>query len=200
VSDAHTYHQPPPEATGPTRPSRHERARTHLDVLERLLLRIILIGLGVLLATALIAYFATRDSRAAAAAAAAVPPPSAPGAPASAVSIRLVFPDGVEHRYPAVPVSPGQTLLEAMTAARAGPRGLQFTTTGSKELTLVTSIAGLANEGSGAGRRNWLVSINGKPADAGVGSITLKPGDRVDWQYTAGMPGSPDTPPPAPAP
>jgi hypothetical protein len=49
----------------------------------------------------------------------------------------------------------------------------------------VTQIDGLANEGSGNGKRNWLYWVDGKLAKQGVGTQPVKAGQTLLFKFAA---------------
>ncbi len=100
-------------------------------------------------------------------------------------TVRMVvdFGDGVEVHFTRLAWKKGLTVLDAVTAASVQPHGVKFEKIGSGETALVTKIGDVKNEGSGRDRRNWLYEVNGKPAEVGVGALTLKAGDVVLWKF-----------------
>ncbi len=97
-------------------------------------------------------------------------------------TVRLVvdYGDGVQVHYTALPWNDGMNVVDALAAAEKHPRGPKVRQRGRGRSALITEIGGLKNEGSG---RNWLYSVNGKPADVGAGSYELKAGDTILWEF-----------------
>lgn len=155
---------------------------TFLDGLEKLLLRVVVIG--VILLVALIGLFAylarTQPQRF-------VSPPAggAATAPVSANTVMLTidFGDGSQMRYPNLPYSSGMTVLDAMNLTKGLKRPLEFTTSGSGDLTLVTGVGGLAGEGAAAGGRNWQYWVNDQYGRVSAATVKLNGGDRVTWVF-----------------
>ncbi len=76
------------------------------------------------------------------------------------------------------------TVFDAMNLAQATPHGLKFAYEGSTPYKyFLTQIDDVKNEGSGSGKRNWLYSVNGVPADKGFGIYKLKATDKVSWKF-----------------
>lgn len=100
---------------------------------------------------------------------------------ATTVSLAIDYGDGVEKRFTALPWKKGATVLDALTAAQAHPRGIRFTHRGAGETAFVSKIDDLANEGGGG--RNWRFHVNGKGGDRSCGIFELQAGDSVVWQF-----------------
>ena len=64
-------------------------------------------------------------------------------------------------------------------AARRG--AIRFSYQGSGPMTMLTRLDDHANEG--AAGRNWIYSINARPADRSYAVQELQAGDRVLWSF-----------------
>ncbi len=132
--------------------------------------------------------------------------PAAPALPTQppvrSPDVRLVidFQDGTQLVFPRVSlidIHRERTVLDALQLATkiASPRALTFDATGSGEMTLVTAIAGVKNEGGGKEARNWQFWVNDQFATRGVGATVIQPGDRITWAF---MPWNESGPPKRP--
>ena len=81
-----------------------------------------------------------------------------------------------------IPWREGMTVGDLMAGASQLPGGIRFEIQGTEEMTLLTQIGDLANEG--AGGRNWIYSVNGERADRSYAIYPLQAGDRVLWEFT----------------
>jgi hypothetical protein len=100
--------------------------------------------------------------------------------PAAVVSVVIDYGDGVKKTFTALPWKKGMTVLDALRAASAHPRGIQFKHRGKKETAFVTEVDGLENEGAG---NNWLFFVNKKMGKRSCGVIELLRGDAVLWKF-----------------
>src|SRR5437588_4130210 len=77
-------------------------------------------------------------------------------------TVRLVidYGDGVIKTITDLPWSKGQTVLDVMNAAKARPHGIAFRASGSGGSAFLTQIDDVANQGGGAGKRNWQLWVN----------------------------------------
>ena len=101
-------------------------------------------------------------------------------------SVRLVidYTDGVQKQF-VLPWKQDITVFDAMNLAQANPHGIKFTYDGSTpDKYFLTQIDDVKNEGSGSGKRNWLYSVNGMPADKSFGIYKLKPADKVSRKFS----------------
>ena len=99
------------------------------------------------------------------------------------VSLVIDYGDGVQLHMPRLSWREGLTVLDTLTAAQAHPHGITFAHRGSGAGALVTRIGDLTNQGGGPMDKNWLFSVNGKPATAGAGALKLRAGDTVLWKF-----------------
>lgn len=107
--------------------------------------------------------------------------------PKATVRLVIDYGEGVEIHYTAIPHHPGMTLEQAMHAAKemTGPRALRFESKGAGERAFLVSIDGLANEGAGRDRRNWLYWINDRPGERSFALAALEPGDTAAWRFAS---------------
>lgn len=82
-----------------------------------------------------------------------------------------------------VPIVEGQTVYEAMSAARDEGK-IDFETTDHAGAPFVTEIGGVSGEGDGDEGRNWMYWVNGEPAAVGIGSLKMHDGDELTWRFT----------------
>lgn len=189
-----TYPHPVNEDPTAPRPKPSRAPQTFTDYLEKLLLKIVIIGVITLAAfLAIMTYLSrTHASRTAAAGPAATQsPPTQPVPAATDIALTIDFGDGSQLVYPHLPHSSGMTVLDAMNITKGLKRPLSFETKGSGETLMITSIGDLANEGGGKLSRNWLYRVNDKPATASAAVTKLNCGDQVLWRF---QPYSPDQP------
>lgn len=133
-------------------------------------------------------------------------PPVAQIAPACfSPDVRLVidFQDGTQVVYPRLSLiglqTEGQhepkdaTVLDVLGLAEkvGGARALVFESTGTGEMTLITGLAGVKNQGAGRDARNWQFWVNDEFSKRGVGAAVVKPGDRVTWAFMTWSDGGP---------
>lgn len=96
------------------------------------------------------------------------------------VAVVIDYGDGVQKHFTAIEWKTGFTVLDAMRAAKAHPRGIRFEYQGDGAKALLTTIDDLKNEGKG---RNWIYRVNGKLADTSFGVRELVAGDSVLWKF-----------------
>lgn len=101
------------------------------------------------------------------------------------VSMEIRAPSSTK-KFTKVPWHLGITALDTMKMVD----GLKFKGEWYRSLSdwLIIAIDGVANQGIGVGKKNWLLCVNGFPAGIGAGSYTLGPGAKVVWTYEAGHP------------
>jgi hypothetical protein len=100
------------------------------------------------------------------------------------VEMTIDYGDGLEKRFARIPHEDGMTVLAALDAAAAHPRGIKFDKTGSGNAAMLTAIDGVANEAGGdAEGQNWLYRVNGKLATVSFDAYTLAPGDVILWRF-----------------
>lgn len=160
---------------------------TFTDFLEKLLLKIVIIGVVLLAAfLGLMTYlartqpqkFVTPSSNPS------LPTAVAPAEPAiTGVQLTIDFGDGSQLRFPNLPHSPGMSVVDAMNLTKGLKRPLAYEFKGAGEMTLITSIGDLANEGGGTSARNWQYRVNDKPGTVSAAIAKLNPGDRVLWVF-----------------
>ena len=99
------------------------------------------------------------------------------------VHLIVDYSDGCQKHFPSLAWREGMTVLDALKAAQAHPRGIRFEATGAGEAAFLNSIDGLANEGGGSGKRNWLFEVNGKLGNRSCGNFVLQASDTVKWMF-----------------
>lgn len=100
--------------------------------------------------------------------------------PANTVRLVVDYGDGVEVHFTALPWQKGMTVLDALTAAQKHRHGITFVQRGRGTNAMITQIGDVKNEGQG---KNWLFSVNDKPADVGAGSFEPAAGDTILWKF-----------------
>lgn len=110
--------------------------------------------------------------------AAAWTPPAMAG---ETVALEIDFGNGARREYAALPYREGMTVGDALRLARDYGPGLEFTHQGEGELSFLTSLDGVANQG--AGGRFWLYQVDGQRADVSYEVQPLTVGQRVLWQF-----------------
>jgi hypothetical protein len=109
-----------------------------------------------------------------------------PYAAAQTATVRLVvdYGDGVVKTISGLPWSKGCTVLDVMTAAKARPHGLTFSSTGSGASAFLTGIDDVANQGGGTGKKNWQLWVNTTYAEKSFGVYEVQALDVVFWRFT----------------
>lgn len=102
-------------------------------------------------------------------------------------SVELVIDYGedVQKVYGLVPWKPDMTVQDVLNHARGlpAPRGLAYQSNGTGERAFLTSIDGLANEGGGAERKNWIFEVNGVMGQSSFGVARVQAGDKIGWRF-----------------
>lgn len=168
---------------------------TFSDFLEKLLLKIVIVGV-VLLAgfLGLMTYLARTQPQnfVTASNTQAAPSTASPVEPATTgVQLTIDFGDGSQLRFPNLPHSPGMSVVDAMNLTKGLKRPLTFESKGTGDMTLITSIGDLPNEGGGTSTRNWQYRVNDKPGTVSAAIAKLDAGDRVLWVFKPYSPGTP---------
>jgi hypothetical protein len=99
------------------------------------------------------------------------------GAPRQQVLLTINFGDGRRLENASAGWREGMTVLDLL---QNEPR-LNLRVQGSGESAFLRELNGVANEG--AGGRNWIYSVNGKPADKSCGVYRLRANDHVLWTF-----------------
>jgi len=97
------------------------------------------------------------------------------------VAIEIDFGNGARREYAALPYRDGMTVGDAMRLASDFGPGLPFTHQGEGELSFLTSLDGVTNQGPGG--RFWLYQVDGERADVSYEVQPLTVGQRVLWQF-----------------
>jgi hypothetical protein len=105
---------------------------------------------------------------------------------AQTATVRLVidYGDGVIKTITDLPWSKGQTVLDVMNVAKTHPHGITFNASGSGASAFLTQIDDVANQGGGAGKKNWQFWVNAAYADRGLGAYEVQASDVVLWRFT----------------
>lgn len=107
-------------------------------------------------------------------------------AQAQSATVRLVvdYGDGVIKTITGLPWTKGNTVLDVMNAAKSRPHGIGFNYAGSGASAFLTRIDDVANEGGGAGKKNWQLWVNTGYADKSFAVHDVQPLDVVFWRFT----------------
>lgn len=100
---------------------------------------------------------------------------------APVVRLTVDYGDGVEKTFTSLAWRHKMTVFDALKAAETHPRGIRVSHRGQGEMTFVTAIDGVENEG--AEQRNWRYRVNDQPAQYSAAVMELKRGDAVVWRY-----------------
>lgn len=110
-----------------------------------------------------------------------VAPPSDSNA-VKTVALEIDFGNG-RKRTATVPWREGMTALDVLVATQDGATPTKVERRGEGATAFVESIDGVQNGGGGKSDRNWLYKVNGRLSPAGAGTVVVRGGDRVLWQY-----------------
>jgi hypothetical protein len=105
------------------------------------------------------------------------PVDGAAAAAAQQVFLTINFGDGRPLQNQTAYWREGMTVLDLLQNEPSA----SFRSQGSGESAFLLELNGVANEG--ASRRNWIYSVNGKPADKSFGVYELSPNDHVLWTF-----------------
>ncbi len=110
------------------------------------------------------------------------PNPDATAVSNGVVTLAINLGEGKSEFMAEVAWREGMTVGDLMQTASQLPDGMRFEKQGTGEMTMLTRIGDVANEG--AGGRNWIYSVAGKRADRSYAIYPLRAGDRVLWEFT----------------
>ena len=99
-----------------------------------------------------------------------------PAADPISVEITIETGESEDPTTHTVKVPAGATIAEAMAKL---PDELQIETSGSGNMTFLSSINGKSTAGS----EGWIFYVNDEWANQGIGAFTLSEGDQVRWKY-----------------
>lgn len=102
-------------------------------------------------------------------------------------SVTLVIDYGqdVQKRFAMIPWKEGMTVADAMKriADLPAPRGSTFEIVGTGERAFLKAIDGLANEGAGRDKSNWIFEVNDAMGTKSFGVTMLSPKDTISWEF-----------------
>jgi len=101
---------------------------------------------------------------------------------AQAVALEIDFGDG-KKQLASVPWREGMTALDVLVGAEGGSTALSVERRGEGPTAFVEAVNGQHNGGGAKADRNWLFRVNDRLSPASAGTVVVKPGDRVLWQY-----------------
>jgi hypothetical protein len=107
----------------------------------------------------------------------------AAGAADDTVRLIVDYGDGAAKTIADLPWAKGNTVLDAMKEATTRRHGISFSFTGSGDTAMLTKIDDVANEGSGAGKKNWQYWVNGNRGDRSFATFELQAHDTVLWRF-----------------
>lgn len=100
------------------------------------------------------------------------------------IRLTIDYGDGVSKTIDHLAWAKGYTVLDAMKEATARPHGISFSFTGSGGSAMLTKIDDVANEGGGAGKKDWHYLVNGAYGDRSFATFALQAHDDVVWRFT----------------
>ena len=98
------------------------------------------------------------------------------------VRLEIDFGNGASREFAALPWQPEMTVGDVMETARDFRPAIRFTQQGEGESGFLTSLEGVANEGSG--ERNWRFSVNDRIGETSFCVAPVAAGDQVLWEFT----------------
>lgn len=105
----------------------------------------------------------------------------APRPEGQTVSLTIDFGNGARREFDALPWSEGLTLGKLMRQAAAFRPGLTYTQKGLGEMTYLTSLEGVANDGDNG--RYWFYSVDDARGKVSFEIQPLQPAARVLWVF-----------------
>ncbi len=100
------------------------------------------------------------------------------------VSMTIDFGNGARREFAALAYRDGMTVGDLMRQARDFRPQIRFALKGEGEMSFLTSLENVANEGGGG--RNWLYSVDGKTGETSFEVCPLTPGAAVLWEFRQG--------------
>ncbi len=98
------------------------------------------------------------------------------------VRLTIDFGNGARKVYDALPWQPEMTVADLMESAREFRPGIEFAQRGSGASGFLTSLDGLANEGTSG--RNWIYRVDQQHAHQSFCLEKIEPGRHVLWLFT----------------
>lgn len=106
----------------------------------------------------------------------------APPADAQTVALKIDFGNGAVREFAAIAWTEGMTVGDLMDAASEFRPGIRLAKQGQGEMTLLTSIDGVANQGPDG--RSWIYHVNDEPGQVSYAIQRISAGDRVLWVFS----------------
>lgn len=100
------------------------------------------------------------------------------------VALVIDFGNGARREFAALAYRDGMTVGDLMRQARDFRPPIRFATKGEGEMSFLTSLENVGNEGGGG--RNWLYSVDGKTGEMSFEICPLTPGAAVLWEFRQG--------------
>jgi hypothetical protein len=100
---------------------------------------------------------------------------------AATVSLVIDFGNGVRREFAALPSREGMTVGDVLRLARESRPPIEYATKGEGEMTFLTALEGVANEGGDG--RNWLYSVDGVAGQVSFEVHPAPPGSAVLWEF-----------------
>lgn len=110
--------------------------------------------------------------------------PAAESAEEETVRLIVDYGDGAAKTLTNLPWAKGATVLDVMNAATTRPHGISFSFAGSGVSAVLTKIDDVANQGGGAGKKNWRYWVNGSYGDRSFATFELQAQALVVWRFT----------------
>lgn len=108
---------------------------------------------------------------------------------AQTVSLVVDFGNGQKKVYSDIPWRKGETVLDVMNYARTKLHGVtfhcpaDFACNGPSKMAYLEDIDGVANQGEGPGKRNWLYQVNKTFIQKSFAIETVNAKDTVLWMF-----------------
>jgi hypothetical protein len=109
--------------------------------------------------------------------------PAAAQSASSTVRLVIDYGDGTIKTITNIPWAKGNTILDAMNAAKTRPHGITFSYSGSGATALLSKIDDVASEGGGSAKKNWQYWVNTTYGDRSFAAFELQVMDVVFWRY-----------------
>ncbi|BBO36556.1 DUF4430 domain-containing protein [Lacipirellula parvula] len=106
---------------------------------------------------------------------------AAPEPGVETASLEIRYGNGARREIAALPWHEGMTVGDLMRLAQKFRPGIEFTHTGKEEMSFLTSLDGVANEG--ADGRFWVYDVGGRKAQVSYEVQPLAAGERVLWVF-----------------
>lgn len=100
------------------------------------------------------------------------------------VRLTVDYGDGISKTINGLVWANGYTVLDVLKEATGRPHGISFSFTGTDDAAMLTKIDDVANQGGGAGRKNWQYWVNGAYGNRSFATFALQAQDDIVWRFT----------------